>query len=63
MVQMMTFEGSLSLPVSFFSGPLWHVVQLGVLITSKGYHVVTTNIPVNRMAGHLLPCQMLHCVV
>jgi hypothetical protein len=40
MVQMLTFEGSLSLPVSFFSGPFWHVIQLGVLITCKGYHVL-----------------------
>ena len=54
MVQMMTFEGSRSLPVSFFSGPFWHFIQLGVLTTSKDYHVFTTNIPVNREAGQLL---------
>lgn len=51
-------EGSLSLPVSLLSGPYWHVIQIVALIACQVYHVVTTNIPVNRMTGQLLSCQM-----
>lgn len=52
-------EGSLYLPVvSLLSGLFWHVIQLVALIACQGYHVVTTNIPVNRMAGQVLSCQM-----
>lgn len=60
----MTFEGSHCLPVvSFFSGLFWNVIQLRVLATNKGCHVVTTSIRVNRMASRYYParCDIMYC--